>query len=272
MHEPTPERDAALLDFVESDGEPMGETELHVDQIMYLRGALDLLLRLRRRDTSAHVGANLIFYWDPEDARKRLSPDVFVVRGLTDARRRRRTWKLWDEGRAPELIIEVASRSTYAQDLGEKREVYRDVFRTSEYVVFDPEGFMDPGPLVAWRLGQRGYRRAGSSTRVESRVLGATLQVVQGFLRVVDEHGLIVPGDATQALRDGRAEGIRRGRAEGGRKLVQRLLERRFGSLGADVRRLVESLGEEELDLAAEQAATVPSAKAWVALRAGQSR
>ena len=55
-------------------------------------------------------------------------------------RRRRRTWKLWEEGRAPELIVEVASQTTYELDLGSKRDIYRDVFRTSEYVVFDPEG------------------------------------------------------------------------------------------------------------------------------------
>lgn len=254
MHEVSPERGA--LDFIESDGEPLAETELHLDQIMYLRGALDVLARLRRGDESVHVGSNLIFYWDPRDARRRLSPDVFLVRGLSDARRRRRTWKLWVEERAPELIIEVASQSTYEQDLGPKRDVYRDVFRTSEYVVFDPEGFMRPGPLVAWRLVGRGYRRSPSSTRFESRALGATLQVMDdGFLRVVDERGLVVPGEVTEGIRDGE------------RALVRRLLERRFGSLTHQVQRLVAALRDDELDVAAEQAATACSVEAWVELR-----
>ncbi len=255
MHEPLPERDASSLEFVESDGEPLGETELHVDQIMYLRGALDVLLRLRQGDESAHVGSNLIFYWDPADARRRLSPDVFVVRGLPDARRRRRTWKLWLERRAPELIIEVASQGTYELDLGTKRDVYRDEFGTREYVVFDPEGFMEPGPLVAWRLVGSTYRRAGSRERFQSRALGATLQVIGGFLRVVDERGAVVPGGAVEGIH------------EGGRDLLRRLLERRFGPPSDEVLRAVASLSAGDLDLAVEEVATAASAQAWLARR-----
>jgi Uma2 family endonuclease len=256
VREPT---DARLLDFVESDGEPMGETELHVDQILYLRGALDLLTRVRQQDASAHVGSNLIFYWDPEDARRRLSPDVFLVRGLSDARRRRRTWKLWVEERAPDLVIEVASQSTYELDLGPKRDLYRDVFGVSEYVVYDPEGFMDPGPLVAWRLAGRSYRRAGTSTRFDSRAAGATLEVRDGFLRVVDERGQVVPGDAI--------DGVREGREAGARDLLRRVLERRFGALTPAVSAAIARLSGADLERAADDAVAAASLAAWLEQR-----
>jgi Uma2 family endonuclease len=144
-------RDAAALDFVESDGEPLAETELHLDQVFQLRESLKQLAR-QRAEGDVHVGSNLLFYFDPKDARKRVAPDVFFVRGLEEPGRLRRTYKLWEERKAPDLIIEVTSRGTWEEDLERKKELYRDVFRTSEYVIFDPEeDLVDGGPLLARR-------------------------------------------------------------------------------------------------------------------------
>lgn len=251
-----------LLEFIESDGAPLGETELHVLQIVYLLEALSLLARGRQADAGAHVGSNLFFYYDPEDARRRVAPDVFLTRGLTDAARLRRTWKLWKDGPAPDLIVEVASQGTYEEDLGAKREVYRDVFRTSEYFVFDPEGFMEQGPLQAWRLTSDGsaYRRVGTSTRVESRVARASFEVIDGFLRVVDAQG-IVPGGAAEGLREGMREGLR--------ESIVQVLETRFGPLprsaDARLRIRVAGLDDEGLQRALTRAVMATSADAFFA-------
>jgi Uma2 family endonuclease len=250
-----------LLEFVESDGEPMGETELHVLQIVYLLEALKLLARGRQADEGAHVGSNLNFYYDPEDARRRVCPDVFLTRGLADAARPRRTWKLWKDGPAPDLIVEVASQGTYEEDLGAKRELYREVFRTSEYLVFDPEGFMEQGPLRAWRLnGDGAYRRVGTSSRVESRVARASFEVIDGSLRVVDSQG-IVPGGAAEGMREGM-------RAARGESIVQ-VLETRFGALPGPalvrLRARLDRLDDGGLQRALTRAVTAASVDAFVA-------
>lgn len=57
---------------------------------------------------------------------------------------------------APLLIIEVASRSTAANDRGEKRHAYAAI-GVREYLVFDPDGGLLPTPLLAWRLAGAGY-------------------------------------------------------------------------------------------------------------------
>ena len=51
-----------------------------------------------------------------------IAPDVFVVFGVGD--RQRPNFKLWEEGRAPAFVLEVASPSTWRDDVGWKRSVY----------------------------------------------------------------------------------------------------------------------------------------------------
>lgn len=243
------EVDTRPLEFVESDGEPMGETELHVEQILDLLAALKNLAK-QRGDQSAHAGANLNFYYDRTNPAKRVTPDVFFVRGLADPTRPRRSFKLWEEGRAPELILEIASRATWEEDLGRKKELYRDVFGTSEYLVFDPEeGILEAGPLLAWRLSGRAYRRVGGASEVESKVLGATFRVIRGRLRIVDERGEIVPG--LEGLRDGVEAALR--------KAAARVLESRFGLLAPTSRSRLLELDAEELEALLARAATARS-------------
>lgn len=210
-------RAARIVEFPESDGEPVAETERHFDQIVYLHGALRTWFAAR--DPGVHVGANLLFYWDPLDPRRSLAPDVYLARGLRDPAMSRRTYELWDEGKGPDLVVEVSSTSTIAADLGTKMEVYRRVFRVREYVLFDPEGLALPdGPLQGYRLVRGRYRRVDAGDRLESDVTGLSFQVRGDWLRLVDPAThLVLPGSA--------AEGIEQAR----RADVVRVLETRFG-------------------------------------------
>lgn len=241
---------ADLMDLVASDGKPMGETELHVDQIVHLVVALRELAR-RQALPDAHVGSNLNFYYDPARRRKNVCPDVFWVRGLVEPRRRRRVYALWAEGKGPDLVIEVCSQSTWEEDLGEKKALYRDVLKVAEYVVFDPEGGVLPrGPLLGWRLAGRAYRpipcRKGA---LESRVLGGSLVIVDGILRVADADGAMIPGDAVESV----AQGVAQGRAEGLerlRRLVRQGLDARIRPVPADVSRRLAAADEAALERA----------------------
>src|SRR5207245_2671273 len=62
--------------------------------------------------------------------------DVFVVKGVP--KRRRLNYLVWLEGRGPDFIIGLTSKSTRREDLVTKFKLYRDVLRVPEYYLFDP--------------------------------------------------------------------------------------------------------------------------------------
>ena len=60
-------------------------------------------------------------------------PDFFVVLG-TKWDEKRKSWVVWEEeGKYPNVIIEILSDSTAATDRGEKKEIDQDTFRTPDY-------------------------------------------------------------------------------------------------------------------------------------------
>src|SRR5579872_3875100 len=87
--------------FPSSDGQPMAETELNLEQM------IDLILQLKQplEPQGHHVGGNLLVYYDPSDGWKHLAPDVFVA--LEAGTAFRASWKTWVEGKFPEVVFEV---------------------------------------------------------------------------------------------------------------------------------------------------------------------
>jgi Uma2 family endonuclease len=80
------------------------------------------------------AGGNMFVYYSLEQARKRdyKGPDFFVVLGV-DGVRPRHSWIVWQEqGRYPDVIVELLSPTTISQDLGPKKDLYERVFKTSE--------------------------------------------------------------------------------------------------------------------------------------------
>jgi Uma2 family endonuclease len=120
------------LEFPESDGKPMGETGIHVNQILALYGALRLFFRFR---VDVYAGANMFIYYEPTDPRQNFCPDVFAAFGVASGERR--TWKAWEEGKIPDVMIEITSKSTRREDTREKRALYEDL-GVREYFLFDP--------------------------------------------------------------------------------------------------------------------------------------
>jgi len=166
--EPQPE-----IEYPESDGQPMGETGIHVNVSFTL---LDLLVRYFAGRPRVAVHANMFVYYVEGDPTRNVSPDLFVTFGVP-ARRERRTFKVWEEGKCPDFVLEVTSRKTRTQDRGEKFEIYRDVLRVREYILFDPEwDYLDPS-LQGYRLMGRRYARiAEVAGRLPSKVLGLHLE------------------------------------------------------------------------------------------------
>lgn len=117
--------------YPSSDGKPMAETDWHLHWMFRLIH----LLRRRYVGTQTYVSGNLLLYYVEGNPKKRVAPDVFVVKGVEP--HDRRVYKLWEEGAAPNVVIEVSSKSTTQEDLWEKPRVY-DRMGVREYFLFDP--------------------------------------------------------------------------------------------------------------------------------------
>jgi len=122
----------AAIRYPETDGKPMGETDIHIAQIIDL---LFALTRYFREDPRVYVAADLLLYYVEGDPKEFVVPDVFVVRGVPKGQRR--IYKLWEEGRAPEVVFEITSASTRREDLGTKRVLYADLGVKSAYLMAD---------------------------------------------------------------------------------------------------------------------------------------
>lgn len=131
------------VDYPESDGRPVAETPVHRDNLLY---SVYRLEQWFARDPMIYVSGNMFVYYERGNARKFVAPDVFVVSGVRRDKPRR-VYKIWEEdGRAPDLVIEVTSRSTQYEDMEDKFELYRDILRVREYFLFDPEAeYLDWG-------------------------------------------------------------------------------------------------------------------------------
>jgi Uma2 family endonuclease len=168
--------------YPESDGQPMAETDLHRDEMVDLIHAL----KRRYRDVpDVYVTGNLFFYYVQGDPRAVVAPDLFLVKGV--AKGRRRTYKLWEEGRVPSLVIEITSDSTRQEDLSKKKLCYERL-RIEEYFLHDPyQDYLRPA-LQGFRLIDGRYQRIepelGGSLR--SRSTDLLLRVEGLRLRLVD--------------------------------------------------------------------------------------
>ena len=72
------------------------------------------------------------------------------------ANRHRRTFKVWEECKCPDLVIEVTSRKTRTEDTEQKLELYRDVLKVREYFLFDPlEEYLEPSLVISAMTSSR---------------------------------------------------------------------------------------------------------------------
>jgi Uma2 family endonuclease len=113
----------------------MTESDPTRDYLTYAVEALDLFFRSR---SQVYVSGNLFIYYEEGNPRAVVSPDVFVVFGVT--KRKRRVYKTWEEGnKVPAFILEITSRTTRQQDEVTKPLLYARL-GVQEYFQYDPTG------------------------------------------------------------------------------------------------------------------------------------
>ena len=172
---------APTLVYPESDGEPMAETGRHV------RLLLDMIETIGwhfRDAPDVHVCGNMFLYYEEGNPRKVISPDVFMVRGVS--KKDLRTYKTWEQQPYLDFVLELASPSTYTKDFNEKKAIYEKILRVKEYYIYDPYGEIHPY-FVGFRLVGDAYEEiAFVDGRLPSETLGLQLGERDGVLRLYD--------------------------------------------------------------------------------------
>jgi Uma2 family endonuclease len=134
-------------DLPEEDGVPL-ETDWHRIEMNLL---IELVTLHNEGREDYFVGGNMFIYFDAKQAvdRNFRGPDFFYVSDVP-LNPSRGSWRVWNEqGRYPDVLIELTSPSTADLDRGVKKDEYERTFRTPEYFIYDP----DTEKVQGWRLG-----------------------------------------------------------------------------------------------------------------------
>ena len=172
----------AAIDYPESDGRPMGETDWHIEWTLRLRD----MLKLRYRGQKVYVASDLLLYYHEGVPRDFVVPDGFVV--LDCEQRQRRVFKTWEEQRVPNVVFEFTSASTRRSDEVFKPRIYAEL-GVLEYFIFDPHGEYLKPFLQGHRLvGDNQYERVAPDNRgrLTCQSLGLTLEISGGDLLIRD--------------------------------------------------------------------------------------
>lgn len=218
--------DDERVEYPTSDGAPLAETDPHRQQITDLIETLKAHFRARE---DVYVSGNLFLCYAEGQPRKHVSPDVLVTLGIPN--RSRENYLLWVEGKAPDFVAEITSKSTKYEDTGTKKGLY-SALGVKEYVLFDPyQEYLKPR-FKAYRLEGGEYLPVllASNQSYVSEVLGLELRVVGDILRLADPtSGELLPIPAEMHARLGDAKQ----RAETAEQRAERLAAR-LRALGVD--------------------------------------
>ena len=177
----------------------MAETDLHFHLMKDTRETLEMRYA---DDPNVYVSGNLLLFYVPQNKRRHVAPDVFVVKGVK--KRKRDNYLLWEEGKAPDVAMEITSSTTRREDTTKKFALYRDVLKVREYFLFDPRGDYLKPTLQGYRLSRGDYLPiAPVAKRLPSSVLGLHLERSGTDLRFFDpETGEWLPTLQEEAQRE----------------------------------------------------------------------
>ncbi|MBW4615824.1 MAG: Uma2 family endonuclease [Desmonostoc vinosum HA7617-LM4] len=178
--------------------EPPLETYLHLQQMLLLLKCIDWWWRDRNDFFAA---GNISIYYSSRRLKKEKfrGPDFFVV--LDTERKSRNSWVVWEEdGKYPNVIIELLSISTAAVDKGLKKQIYQDTFRTPEYFWFDPNNLEFAGFCLVGGTYQP--IESNSQGLLWSQQLNLYLGVHENKLRFFTAQAQLIPTPEEVALQE----------------------------------------------------------------------
>lgn len=167
------------IEYPQSDGKPMAESDLHRDWIFCV------IERLKRfyAGQRVYVSGNLLIYYEEGNLKKCVAPDTFVVKDCE--MRQRRIFKIWEERRIPNWLLETTSKKTRREDRGKKKVIYA-LLGVPEYYLYDPQTeWLDP-PLQGFTLVDGTYQPIppDATGGIPSEELGITFRIEDGRLEM----------------------------------------------------------------------------------------
>ena len=159
------------------EGHWIAQSVWHGVAVGQARAALENHFRQRE---DVLVAMELVVYYERGNPKAYRQPDVVVVFGVGRGGNRS-SYRLWEEGKAPDFVLEVASPSTADNDAGSKAREYARI-GVREYWRLDPEGSMMQASLEGYVASGDRYRPVKAVGRMvggwylRSRVLGLDLR------------------------------------------------------------------------------------------------
>jgi Uma2 family endonuclease len=232
MEERSKDEVVYYYDLHPTEEDLMGESNPHLDLVTYLV----TLLRYLFRDQACAVYGNLNFYQTRNPHEYPLVPDVAVIKGAAYDPFAI-SWKVGQDGPAPQVVFELLSKETWKRDLTEKPLAYA-AMGVQEYFAYDPHKRpLAPATtqrLFGWRLNPRDATMRPLSLRQRGYLLSMELEsrlVPDGrWLRLYDRSGHLRLTEAETEAQRAQAEAQRARAAE----QRARLLAEKLRSLGVD--------------------------------------
>ena len=202
--------DAADL-YPETDGEPMAASDLHLEILIWL---LQVLKAHFAQMPDVYVSGDILTYYTEGDPRAVMAPDVLVSFGI--GQKQRHTYKVWEEGKGPDFVMEFSSKTTYQNDLTDKMDLYA-ALGIPNYFLYDAEALYLPSPLMGFRLVGGVYAPILPSVDdgIPSDVLGLDFHIRDRRLAIYDPvegQWLQTPAETAEARAE--QEAIARQKAE----------------------------------------------------------
>ena len=168
--------------YPDTDGEPMAASDLHLEILIWLLQ----VLKAHYADThDTYVSGDILTYYTEGNPRDVVAPDVLVSFGI--GQKNRHIYKVWEEGKTPDFVMEFSSKTTYQKDLTEKMDLYATL-DIPNYLLYDAEALYLPSPLMGFQLVKGVYVpiQPSDDGHIHSDVLGLDFVIHKRRLRVYE--------------------------------------------------------------------------------------
>jgi Uma2 family endonuclease len=163
------------------DGVPM-ESQRHKMQMELLIDSFGTWLEERE---DGYASGNMFVYFSMAQLKNQdfRGPDFFAVLGVPKGERR--SWVVWEEGKGPDVVIELLSPRTAANDKNEKKLIYQNQMRVPDYFWYDP---FNPDDWAGFSLVAGVYQAIAPNAEnlLVSQALGLALLRWQGKYKGVE--------------------------------------------------------------------------------------
>ena len=168
------------------EGRWIAQSVWHGDAV---RQATDALVSHFSERKDVLVAMELVVYYQRGNNKARLQPDLQVVFGVGRGGDRS-SFRVWEEGKAPDFVLEVASPSTAENDARHKATEYAGI-GVREYWRLDPRGSLMGRPLEGYSASGGRYGPVEAEER-EGRGVWLRSKVLRLDLRSLRQDGATV--------------------------------------------------------------------------------